>query len=131
MKIFFIINVYYKKNDSKMTYNFIIYILLLNILLFSITVCITTSIKNSHNKKMDSFSDILAWLLAAVVFWAMFNSSSKGKNTNQDDIHLDCCLGCNSHPELNLLCIVCTREEEEKNKKTYPAKKYGKGKIIN
>lgn len=80
---------------------------------------------------MDSFSDILAWLLAAVVFWAMFNSSSKGKSTNQDDIKLDCCLGCNSHPELHLLCAVCTREEEEKNKKTYPAKKYGNGKIIN
>ena len=79
---------------------------------------------------MDSFSDILAWLLAAVVLWAMYNSSSKRKNINKDDIQLDCCIGCNSHPELHLLCAVCTREEE-KNKKAYPAKKYGNGKIIN
>lgn len=63
---------------------------------------------------MDSFSDMLAWLLAAVVFWAMFNSSSKRKNTKEYQMPTSCF--CDIDAALNL-CPACTTYAEEKAQK--------------
>ena len=73
---------------------------------------------------MDTFLDILIWLLVAVVITAIFNSNSKGKSSRDDDYEeLTLCF---CHMDTPVTCYVCTREEAKAN-----LKKYGKRTIIN
>jgi hypothetical protein len=77
---------------------------------------------------MDSFSDLLLWVLFAVVFWAILTTpSSKRKNTKEDDIQIPTSCGCDPDTGLNL-CPVCTIYAEEK---AFLQKNTGKRRIIN